>query len=300
MTPATLQSVKRGGKRGRRRAFALPLVMMLALAGTLLVAVMLDRQSGQTRGLGKQIESARAFHFQRGLREIFQAWVKSVGRQQPLRNAIDLDGKIGDINLADGTRITMYAYDAQGKVRADLMGLTRQEREDAHAILDALGPLSPARRRELTREYGPLPVSIFSAPIETLSAIVDHVTGGVHSSDVLEAIINLRDDPKATSANLAKPEITQHLEDEQNEQLQRLVTASPRLWEVVLDAQLGPEFAVVPTRARYWGLLLMPEQKNAGNSYASRVQVLTWNTVDLEKGREPPSVEQWRRSRDLE
>lgn len=285
-----------------RRGFALPLVVMLALAGTLLVAVMLDRQRGQTLGMAREVDAARTFHFQRGLREIFQAWVKSVGRQQLLRTAIDPDGKIGDMTLADGTRITMYAYDAQGKVRRDLAGLTRQEREDAKAILDAVGPFSsPQKERELTRDHGPLPVSIFSASVETLSAIVDHVGGGSHSSDLLEAIMNLRDDPKATATSLSKPEITQHLEDEQNEVFQRMLTTSPRLWEVVLDAQLGPEFAATPTRARFWGLFLLPDpRQNSSSSYANRVQVLTWTTVDLDPRVDPPSVEQWRRTRDLE
>lgn len=276
--------------------------MMLALAGTLLIAVMLDRQSAQTLGLGRQTESARAFHFQRGLREIFQAWanaqLRGASRQQPLRNAIELDGRVGEISLVDGTRITMYAFDAQGTARLDLTGLTRQEREDAQSILEALGPMSDQRRRELTRDHGPLPISIFSASIETLSAIVDHVTGGTHSSDVLEAILALRDDPKATTAGLSKPEIAQHLEDEQSEMLQRMLTAAPRLWEVVLDADLGPEFAAVPTKARYWGLLLMPETKSSPNMYGNRVQVMTWNLVDLGPRGDPRSVEEWRRTRD--
>lgn len=284
-----------------RRGFALPLVVLLALAGAILMSVMLDRQSGQTLALGRQVASAREFHFARGLREIFQAWVKEqlrgAGRQMPLRNAIDLDGRVGEMTLVDGTRIVMYAFDAQGSARNDFTGLNKQEREDARAILEAIGPVDPTRRQELTRELGPLPVSVFSAPVETLSAIVDQVTGGVHASDVLEALITMRDDPKTTNAALSKAEITQHLEDEQNEQLQRMLTLSPRLWEVVVDADMGPEFVSRPTKGRYWGLLLLPDPRST-NIYNSRIQVLTWNYVDFGPQGDPRSIAQWRQSRD--
>ncbi|MCC6426461.1 MAG: hypothetical protein IT435_06540 [Phycisphaerales bacterium] len=284
-----------------RRAFALPLVVMLALAGTILLSVMLDRQSGQTLGLARQTASAREFHFARGLREIFQSWagaqLRGAGRQSPLRNALDLDGRVGEITLVDGTHITMYAFEAQGTPRSDFTGLTRQEREDARAILEAIGPIPPNRRARETREFGPLPVSVFSAPIETLSAIVEHVTAGVHASDILEALMALRDDPQTTNSGLSKPEITQHLEDEQSDELQRMLTLTPRLWEVVLDAQFGPEFAATPTKGRYWGLFLLPDGR-ASNMYGNRIQVLTWHYVDFGPQGDSRSVAQWRAVRD--
>ncbi|MCK6476147.1 MAG: hypothetical protein L6Q35_04865 [Phycisphaerales bacterium] len=286
-------------RRLLRRGFALPLVVMLAMAGTLLVAVMLDRQSGQTLMLGRQVEGVRAFHFQRGLREIIQAWVRNqtrYARQMPLRAAIDPDGRIGEISLADGTHIVLYVFEGQGTARRGTVGLNRQERDDAQTVLDILGPLSPQEQKAQTREHGPVAVSIFSAPVETLAAIVDHVTGGEHSGDVLEAILTLRDDPNVTTNGLAKPEITQHLEDGKAEELQRLLTMTPRLWEVVLEADLGPDFSAVPTRARYWGLFLLPDARRT-NTY-ERVQVLTWNSIDLGPQGDGQTVEQWRRTRD--
>lgn len=285
-----------------RRGFAMPLVVMLALAGTLLLAVMLDRQSGRTLELAREIETTRSFHFQRGLREIFQAWVKEhsrgAGRQTPLRHAIELDGRVGEITLADGTRITMYAFEVQGTVRTDMTGLTQAERDDAKALLEAVGPLPVADRSSRTRSFGPIPVSIHTAPIETLSDIVNHVTGGVNSSEVLEAILALRDEPNPSPAGLSKPEILRLLDDDHTEAFLRLLTASPRLWEVVLDAELGPQFSPVPTRARYWGLLLLPDPRQSASVYANRINVLTWNQVDLGRAGDPRPIEHWRRARD--
>lgn len=285
-----------------RRAFALPLVVMLSLAGTLMIAVMLDRQTGQTLNLGRQIAGARSFHLQRGMREIFQAWANEQtrlgGRQTPLRNSIELDGRIGDLSLPDGTRIVMYAFDAQGKIRLDGPGFSQQERDDVQALLDSVGTIPENQRRAMTRDLGPVPVSIFSAPVELLSDIVTHVTEGVHQTDVLDAILALRDDPRAQNNGLSKPEISQHLEDGQSELLQRVLTMTPRLWEVVLEAQLGREFASVPTRVRFWGHFLTPDQRAQSNMYASRIQVLSWEQVNLEGDVGRLSVEEWRRMRD--
>jgi hypothetical protein len=275
---------------------------MLSLAGTLLVAVMLDRQTSQTLNLGRQISGARSFHLQRGMREIFQAWANEQtrlgGRQAPLRNSIELDGRIGDLTLPDGTRIVMYAFDAQGKIRLDGPGFSQQERDDVQALLDSVGTIPDNQRRAMTRELGPVPVSIFAAPVELLSDIVNHVTEGVHQTDVLDAILALRDDPRAQNTGLSKPEISQHLEDGQSELLQRVLTMSPRLWEVVLEAQLGREFAPVPTRVRFWGHFLTPDARAQTNMYASRIQVLGWEQVNLEGDIGRLSVEEWRRMRD--
>lgn len=289
-------------RRLHRRAFALPLVVMLALAGTLLIAVMLDRQSAQTRNLARHIDAARSFHLQRGMREIFQAWAKeqsrSAGRQSALRNSIELDGRIGEMSLPDGTRITMYAFDAQGKARIDGVGFSQQERDDQQAILDSVGPIVDSNRRAMTREHGPVAVSIFSAPVEILSDIVTHVTEGVHQTDVLDSILQLRDDPRAQTSGLSKPEISQHLEDGKSELLQRLLTMSPRLWEVVLEADLGREFASIPTRVRLWGYFLLPDPRVQSNEFTNRIQVLTWESVDLTGPAGQMNVEQWRRMRD--
>jgi hypothetical protein len=253
---------------------------MLSVVGTIAVAAMLERQAVQTLALGRQAGTARQFHLQRGLREIFQAWVRAQQRQA-IRNAVDPDGRAGEMTLPDGTVITMYVFDAQGSVRTEFAGLEKVEIEDTKAVLAELGPMSQERRRELTRDVGPQAVSVFSASFETLTAIVDSVTGGIHTSDIMDQLAAIRDDPQASASALTKSDITQHIDEENQDRFARLLTTEPRLWEVVLDVQFGSDFTEGPRRGRYRGVFLLPPPR-ATTMYANRVQVLGWEHVDLE------------------
>ncbi len=221
---------------GDRRAFALPLVVLLSLVVGVMTTVMLERQAAQTRLTQHQVHAALARHMGLGIREVVGQWSISL-LSQPVENMLAVDGHAADLVMPGGEVAEVYLFDGQGSVMADVSKLAGRDAQDAAGILEQLAASHGGAPPEaLLRRVGPVVISAASAPPEVLEAVVLHLKGNPHSArrfaqDILEA----RSRGPLTDADLATAANAADLKPEDRTRLLNLVKAKPTLWRVEVD-----------------------------------------------------------------
>jgi len=220
------------------RGFALPLVLIISLVVSTLIAVVLWRQTAQSLLVQKQIERYSGHHIAAGLKEVIGAWVSSVGNR-PLHEAIEADGLALTLIPEAGVSVEVYFFEGQGTVLSDLGGLTDESFRRARGILGALAREEPRRLGELTRKYGPVAVSVNTAPEVVLrSAITGAI--GADGQALASSIVSARGDGKMTPEQLTDLLQKAGLTDEQRTAVTQVLTAQPVVWNVVARTDGGP------------------------------------------------------------
>lgn len=189
------------GRRGGA-GFALPMVLLLVMVGGIMIAFMLERQSGQSLIVNRQLDAYQSHHIGRGFREAIEAWLTSNGTTK-LSESLDGDGHAFDLAVDTGSRskaaetVRVSMYDGQGTILADLTGITGQSRELGQAILDRLREdarrESPAKIRAMIRRDGPLAVSAGSASPEVLQIVAAAATDGERGDEVAKEVMRARE-----------------------------------------------------------------------------------------------------------
>lgn len=265
------------------RAFALPLVILLTLVVSVLTAAMLGRQYAQSSGVSRQKDRYSDGHWGLGIREVVDHWLKSMGAK-PIRESLGIGGKGLEIELADGTVITVYLRDAQDTLMAESAALSTDDAADLKATLDALREEvpSPAARRSLLRRTGPAGVSLGSGRTELLKAIGRAAAGPIKSDDLYRGLIALRDRPKVTQNDLNALGGELALEEDQKRRLSRLVHVEPSLWYAEVQSRAASDGRLL---SRYGGLVLPPSVTTRSRTRSSglqgRTQFLTWERLEV-------------------
>lgn len=229
-----------------RRGYALPLVLLLALVASVVMAMVLDRQRTQTLSQKRQLDQYRDDHFAKGLQETIDAWMKSVAAR-PLAELLDDDGHALDMDLAGGVTLRLYAFDGQGSVLTEIAGLTGEARVTAAGLVDALSKLPPELRNagsgfergrltELTRRFGPMAISVNSAPEAVLNAVVRYALGDSGAGDVVTSLLNARSEKVLAAPDLSDALAKIDADTAQRSTLSRILTTQPSLYR--LEARL--------------------------------------------------------------
>ncbi len=229
-----------------RRGYALPLVLLLALVASVVMAMVLDRQRTQTLSQKRQLNHYRDDHFAKGLQETIDAWMKSVAAR-PLAELLAEDGHALDMDLAGGVTLRLYAFDGQGSILTEIMGLTGEARVNAAGLVNALSQLPPELRNassgfergrltELTRRFGPLAISVNSAPEAVLNAAIRYASGDKSAGDKVMSLINARSEKVLAAPDLSDWLAKLDMETNQRSTLSRLLTTQPSLYR--LEARL--------------------------------------------------------------
>jgi hypothetical protein len=159
--------------RPEQAGFVLPLVILVIVLVALATAIMLERSGSTIRRTAVQVGEYQDHHASRGIRTVINAWVRQYNATE-MRELLDKTGEALEIRLADGSRVTVYLRDGQGTSLAERGALTdATERDEALVLLDALALTVPdqAQRSAFIRDFGPMRVSIASAPREVLAAV---------------------------------------------------------------------------------------------------------------------------------
>lgn len=207
-----------------RRAFALPLVILVTLVVSLGVGMLMQRSGAGYLAARRQADGYMQHHAGAGMREMVNRWLTTVrGR---LKESIEEDGFAFSLDLPDGGEILVYLDDAQGSILARpdaYTGRRREILESMNAYLDLLelqqqalaarsapngvpgAPAAPqpfvsANTRpgelpaELRRQYGPSEVSLRTAPREVIEALASAICDPREVTKIADTIVSKRDD----------------------------------------------------------------------------------------------------------
>ncbi len=267
-----------------RRAFIMPLVLMLTMVLTLTAAFVLQRQGAQSMIQRRHVAQYESHHTTRGVADVIEAWLSGGGRFKSFRDRIDGEGKILEITVPDGLSaksqgsdvMRISVKDAQGTLLSDFSGLTGQAFLDAKASLDAIKQEAPTNWRTFTRPMGPTQVSLMEAKREVLSAIVQGITDSIHEGQgFVTSVLELRDQGPVDAQALNQALIDAQLPPEQQAQLSRMITSETTFWTIRIDILRNGSLPI----GRYEGYLSTTGPSrgaNQGQSRKGHVMNLKW------------------------
>lgn len=230
-----------------KRAFALPMVLMLMLAGTLGIVVILDRQVAHTLAVQRQLDDYRIHHAVRGLEESLSAWLNTLGSLS-VTDLVAADPHLLDLPLAGGTTISISMRDGQGTVLADFSGLKGDEPQTAQELYDRLLEIvGEVGMPEMTRTKGPVTLSVNGAPDEVIEAACVYITGGDKADRLAKELLGSRAREPLTSAKMATIAGEFGLSPEERAKLNQVLTDKPVIWEMEV-LEVAPATVTQPER----------------------------------------------------
>lgn len=268
-----------------RRAFALPMVVLVMVVVGLTVSVSLSRFSAQAKIVERQIRAYHEHHAGRGLQEAIGAWL----RQQNGRDLFDvldpITGHAMDIVLDDGSIVSVYLRDGQGTALSNLTGRTDAEISDGAAVLRQLAlNVSQKQYMDMTRAFGPLAISVASAEellvTNTCNAIMDG-----NGSTLADGILELRQqNGRLTRVDMTTISTNAGLSSEQRAMVQRLFATDIELWGVVVEVRAGSGAMRGRLVSRYGGITRI--RLNSGRRNNSNLMelgaFLTWKDLGVQ------------------
>lgn len=240
-----------------RRAFTLPVVLLLVLIAGITVAVMLERQTAQSLTVNRELEAYTFRHVSKGVQEAVEAWLRISGASRAMAENIDTDGHAFDLTLDSGQNVRILFFDGQDKALIEMAGLSATAREEARLILQELQARAGPKARALVRRDGPLAVSANTAPPEVLYAVINAVTEGDGTEQLVNEVIYARNEKPLDAQALTEVLNQSSLEVDARNRLAMTLTAQPTLWRVVAEADSPSN--VYPRRPprRYCGTVVL-------------------------------------------
>lgn len=227
----------------KRRAFALPMVVILSMVATIAIAVMLERQGQQTLSTIRHMRWTQDRHLERGVREVAGAWLTGASRR--LNDISKNGGHALDLTMADGRTIRLDIEDAQGSILSTFEGVAENELPFAEGAYDAALLRAPDAETldRWTRSVGPVAISAVSAPEEVIAAAAATMIGDGQASAMARDIVLARDEAAQGmgGSQWLRQILAQYVtEMEDRRTMQRLLVAEPNLWRIrisVLDGR---------------------------------------------------------------
>lgn len=265
------------------RAFVMPMVMLALIVVGLGIGVSMSRFAAQTKVIQRQTRAYHEHHAGQGLQEAIGAWL----RQQNGRNiadAIDPDtGHAMDIELEDGSVVSVYLRDGQGTVLADLSAVPPNLVEEAGIIVKNLAEeVSTRDYLRLTRSVGPSSVSVNTASEAAILAVATTIAGP-DGDAFTDEILRLR----ARGDDITRQDITTAintigLSSEQRVAALRLFTTDISLWAVIVELRAGVGAQRGQIVSRYGGLAKLRVGTTRGSSGNATEfgSFLTWKELD--------------------
>lgn len=233
-------------------------VVLLTMVVGMVIAVGMRRQGAQNLTVSRQAVAYREHHAVRGIQEAIGAWVRMIDARS-ISESLGDNGHALDVQLADGSTLSVYIHDGQGTALADLTAVSAGMIDETGAMLRSLAAsVSEDEFRRLTRPGGPPAVSAATAPEPVLRAAMRAAMPEQAADDVVRELLNRR----ASGEEITRVTINEAVRssgggnDGANAAL-RLLSIEPELWyvRVVIRSPVRGE------TARYGGLV----QLRSGN-----------------------------------
>lgn len=268
-----------------RRAFVMPMVLLATVVVGMGVGIAMTRFAAQTKVIARQARAYNEHHAGRGLQEAIGAWL----RQQNGRNigdAIDPDtGHAMDIELRDGSVVSVYLRDGQGTALADLSSVAPNRVEEAGLVIKNLSDEVTTREfLRLTRAVGPSAISVNSASEEVIRAVAEAV-GGADGESFADELLRIR----ARGREITRQDITSSigaagLSNEQRTAALRMLSTDISLWAVIVELRAGAGAQRGQLISRYGGLarLRVGTTRTSSANPTELGSFLTWRELSIE------------------
>ena len=275
-----------GRGRAGRAGFVMPLVLLVLVVVGLGLGVSLTRFAAETRVVARQIRAYHEHHSGMGLQEAIGAWLKQqTGRA--ISEIIDpATGHAMDIELADGSVVSVYLRDGQGTALADLSAVQPAQVDEASRVLRALiATTSQEEYIRMTRSVGPPGVSVNSAPDEVIRAVAEAV-GGDRGDDFAHELLRARARAgQVTRQDIATAVSSAGLDNEQRVAALRMLATDIELWAIIVELRGGRGMDRGRLLSRYGGLarLRVGSTRRGGSGNANELGTfLTWRDLGTE------------------
>lgn len=264
------------GRSPGRRAFVMPIVVLLTLVVGLAIGVFVARQGVQNRTVARQMTSYQEYHAGRGLQEAIGAWLRRLNSRE-IPDAISENGHAMDILLPDGSVASVYVQDGQGQILASLGGLDGESLEGTARMLDALLTISDTETyRANTRRVGSWQVSPNAASEVALRAILaSQIADERTAASAAARIVDERKDGRLTRSQVQYALEQSGVTEGQETVLARIFTYQPELW--FIRVELTPK-GTRHVAARYGGLAYIGSSTTQGMTGKSGM-FLTWENL---------------------
>ena len=266
-------------RRHHRRGYAVPMVLLLAMAGGAMVAVMLQRSGVSDLASVRQRVATQDHHLSLGVQEAAATWLGAIGNLD-MSEMLDEDGLACRVELDGRRRIDVYFVDAQDSVCLDPSVYSPAELEVLERIRELLGTSGGSGdSSEMTRNSGPKGINVNSAServlIAVASAVLEDASAGVRAAEAL--VRGRQNDPlRAGTARAALG--TSGVPDAENV-LDWLVYDS-EIWRVRADVMVPPGPGRRPTlERRYTGIAVRGADAN-GASLPPQALFEEWAEVE--------------------
>ncbi len=212
---------------------AITMIVMVIVG--ILSAVMLERQAAVTLAVGRQLDGYQEHHGKKGLAEAVEAYLLML-QNVSMADLIEEDPHLFDLELADGSIVSVHFNDAQGRALALPNKLDAKLRDKAEALLFNLQELEPDRYKSLTRTDGPMAIDAQAAEVSVIRAAARAATNDVDLADRLtDELMRARADHELTRADLGRISTNLEFSADQRLAVTELFTVVPSIWGVRVD-----------------------------------------------------------------
>lgn len=210
-----------------RRAFAMPLMLLVLLSASLIVTVALQRQEAQTRQVERQINEYRRRHDMYGVRAVVLKWIRELTRSELAEHA-DSPDKTHVFELPSGARAVARIQNGQGLPLRSSATVENELKPQYFAMLARL-----RERPDLTRGVGPWQISVNGAPREVLEAMTEE-NGPTFADEVLRL---RRGSGGVDRAEFSQAVSTINMDSDDRLFITRAAVFDSTLWKVVVETE---------------------------------------------------------------
>lgn len=217
-----------------RRAFALPMVILLTLVAMLALGVILQRTGASSASINLQVRNYRQHHRNAGMQELVDRWLITI--HGSMRDQIESDGQAFSLEYPGGIRTNVSVSDGQGALLDDPRGIYGTEAEYNAIAVDTikrlLGPDRAADAPDYFRKVGPAKISINSAPREVVHAMALAIVPGREGERIAAELLSRRDRALLSQADIRSIALSQGAPAQEASAFDLMFTAEPTVWFV--------------------------------------------------------------------
>lgn len=279
----------------KRRAFVMPIVMLLAIIIGVIASVVLSRAAQRSAVVRDQLDAYSASHRDRGVKELVGAWLMYSASQDLLEmtGGGSAGGDAFSVRIGRDATLDVRLEPAQTTARINPIGLNTSDGRAARAVERILRErYGSAGLESRTREVGPVAIDAARADDDVLRAFVEAALVDIQPIDsetagrLVSRLRQLEDEDGIDASAVRTASDAVGLEANARDRLAMLLGVRPSLWRVTAtwtDRDAGSLAAV--NREVYVGLMNLTDQSQMSfGAQHPRELFLEWGRADRPDG----------------